>query len=58
MAGGGPADETGWDVRIEWERLLGRDRWVGVSWPLEYGGRGAGVFGCGFGQRIQRGDRA
>ncbi|MET1002172.1 MAG: acyl-CoA dehydrogenase family protein [Acidimicrobiia bacterium] len=42
-SGGGPADETGWDVRLEWERLLGRDRWVGVSWPLEYGGRGAGV---------------
>jgi alkylation response protein AidB-like acyl-CoA dehydrogenase len=40
---GGPADEQGWDVRLEWERVLGRDRWVGVSWPQEYGGRGAGV---------------
>ena len=30
---GGPADEAGWDVRIEWEKLLGRDRWVGLSWP-------------------------
>ncbi|MGQ0824006.1 MAG: acyl-CoA dehydrogenase family protein [Actinomycetota bacterium] len=40
---GGPADETGWDVRLEWEKLLGRDRWVGVSWPVEYGGRGADV---------------
>ena len=38
---GGPADETGWDVRIEWERLLGKDRWVGLSWPEEYGGRNA-----------------
>ena len=38
---GGPADETGWDIRIEWERLLGADRWVGLSWPEEYGGRGA-----------------
>ncbi len=37
---GGPADERGWDVRIEWERTLGRDRWVGCSWPVEYGGRG------------------
>ena len=36
---GGPADETGWDVRIEWERVLGADRWVGMSWPEEYGGR-------------------
>ncbi|HEY7437872.1 MAG TPA: acyl-CoA dehydrogenase family protein [Acidimicrobiia bacterium] len=38
---GGPADESGWDVRLEWERLLGRDRWVGMSWPAEYGGREA-----------------
>ncbi|MFM7272135.1 MAG: acyl-CoA dehydrogenase family protein [Actinomycetes bacterium] len=37
---GGPADERGWDTRIEWERTLGRDRWVGCSWPEEYGGRG------------------
>ena len=40
---GGEADETGWDVRIEWERLLGADRWVGLSWPQEYGGRGASI---------------
>jgi alkylation response protein AidB-like acyl-CoA dehydrogenase len=40
---GGPADEEGWDVRVEWEKLLGRDRWVGLSWPAEYGGRAAGV---------------
>ncbi len=38
---GSEADETGWDVRAEWEKLLGRDRWVGLSWPVEYGGRGA-----------------
>ncbi len=37
---GGPADEENWDVRIEWERILGRDRWVGMSWPVEVGGRG------------------
>jgi alkylation response protein AidB-like acyl-CoA dehydrogenase len=41
--GGGPADETGWDIRVEWERLLGQDRWVGLKWPTEYGGRGASV---------------
>jgi alkylation response protein AidB-like acyl-CoA dehydrogenase len=40
---GGPADETNWEVRLEWERVLGRHRWVGLSWPVEYGGRGAGV---------------
>ncbi len=41
--GGGPADESGWDIRVEWERLLGKDRWVGLKWPKEYGGRGASV---------------
>jgi alkylation response protein AidB-like acyl-CoA dehydrogenase len=40
---GGPADENGWDVRIAWERMLGRDRWVGMSWPEEYGGRAASI---------------
>jgi alkylation response protein AidB-like acyl-CoA dehydrogenase len=39
--GGGPADETGWDTRLEWEKVLGAHRWVGLSWPQEYGGRGA-----------------
>jgi alkylation response protein AidB-like acyl-CoA dehydrogenase len=41
--GGGPADETGYEVRIEWEKLLGKDRWVGLAWPEEYGGRNAGI---------------
>ncbi len=26
-----------------WQGRLARDRWVGVHWPEEYGGRGAGV---------------
>ena len=26
-------------MRLEWERVLGADRWVGMSWPEEYGGR-------------------
>jgi alkylation response protein AidB-like acyl-CoA dehydrogenase len=39
---GGPADEANWDVRVEWERLLGRDRWIGLGWPEEWGGRAAG----------------
>jgi len=38
---GGPADESGWGVRVEWEQLLGRDRWIGLGWPEEYGGRAA-----------------
>ena len=35
-----PADES-WAARREWERLLGSGGWLGVSWPVEYGGRGA-----------------
>ncbi len=40
---GGPADEAGWAVRLEWERILGRDRWVGLAWPEEHNGRNASV---------------
>jgi alkylation response protein AidB-like acyl-CoA dehydrogenase len=38
---GGPADENAWDIRVEWEKLLGQDRWLGMSWPTEHGGRAA-----------------
>jgi alkylation response protein AidB-like acyl-CoA dehydrogenase len=38
---GGPADETGWETRVEWEKILGADRWIGMNWPVEYGGRAA-----------------
>ncbi len=27
----------------EWQRRLHADRWVGVHWPVEYGGRGASL---------------
>ncbi len=37
---GGPADDTAWELRLEWERLLAADRWLNISWPVEYGGRG------------------
>jgi alkylation response protein AidB-like acyl-CoA dehydrogenase len=38
---GGPADETAWDTRVEWEKLLGKDRWLGLAWPEQFGGRAA-----------------
>ena len=41
--GGGPADETGWDVRLRWEKKLGEAGWIGLGWPVEYGGRGATI---------------
>jgi len=39
---GGPGDEHElFDERWEWEQELGRDNWIGLGWPVEYGGRGA-----------------
>jgi alkylation response protein AidB-like acyl-CoA dehydrogenase len=26
-----------------WQATLARDRWVGITWPVEYGGRDAGI---------------
>jgi alkylation response protein AidB-like acyl-CoA dehydrogenase len=39
---GGPGHEhEGFDVRREWERVLGREGWTCLGWPKEHGGRGA-----------------
>jgi alkylation response protein AidB-like acyl-CoA dehydrogenase len=39
---GGPGREhEGHDVRLAWERHLGRAGWTCLSWPAEYGGRAA-----------------
>ncbi|WP_029115721.1 acyl-CoA dehydrogenase family protein [Mycobacterium sp. URHB0044] len=40
---GSPTDDTAWDVRIAWERELSDGNWLGLTWPREYGGRGAGL---------------
>ena len=43
--GGPPAyDDLAEEVAAlrEWQALLAAARWVGVAWPTEYGGRGAG----------------
>jgi alkylation response protein AidB-like acyl-CoA dehydrogenase len=38
---GGPGDEHElFDERWAWEQELGRDHWIGLGWPAEYGGRG------------------
>ena len=37
---GGPADDSHWEIRLEWEKVLAKDRWLNISWPVEYGGRG------------------
>jgi len=36
------AGETGSPACLEAVRQMGRDRWLGVGWPEEYGGRGFG----------------
>lgn len=38
---GGPDDPVAWDVRLRWEKELSAGRWLGLTWPSEYGGRGA-----------------
>lgn len=41
---GGPGDEdVGFDIRVAWERELGRAGWIGLGWPVGYGGRGASL---------------
>jgi alkylation response protein AidB-like acyl-CoA dehydrogenase len=41
---GGSGDETfGFEIRLEWERVLAKDRWTCIGWPVEYGGRGASI---------------
>ncbi|BBY93388.1 acyl-CoA dehydrogenase [Mycobacterium gallinarum] len=40
---GSPTDDTAWEVRLAWERELSEGNWLGLTWPVEYGGRGAGL---------------
>ncbi len=41
---GGSGDETfGFEVRLEWEKVMAADRWTCIGWPIEYGGRGASI---------------
>ncbi len=37
---GGPTDDSRWELRLAWERELAAARWLNVSWPAAYGGRG------------------
>jgi alkylation response protein AidB-like acyl-CoA dehydrogenase len=34
-------DEAAFEFRRDWQRRLHADGWAGVTWPKEYGGRGA-----------------
>jgi len=35
--------EEGWQRRLKWHRTMHEGGWVGISWPKEYGGRGASL---------------
>jgi len=41
-----PSGDTqeGFALHVEWEKLLFENRWSAVSWPEEYGGRGASLW--------------
>ena len=34
-------DEAAFEFRKDWQRTLADAGWAGISWPEEYGGRGA-----------------
>ena len=41
---GGSGDETfGFEVRLEWEKVLAAGGWTCLGWPKEFGGRGASI---------------
>jgi alkylation response protein AidB-like acyl-CoA dehydrogenase len=35
--------EGSWEAGVRWHKKLNEGKWIGISWPKEYGGRGAGV---------------
>jgi len=37
---GGVSDDSHWELRLEWEKLLADARLLNITWPREYGGRG------------------
>jgi alkylation response protein AidB-like acyl-CoA dehydrogenase len=41
---GGSGDETfAFDTRLLWEKVLAADGWIGIGWPVGFGGRGLSV---------------
>ncbi|OGR88115.1 MAG: hypothetical protein A3J74_06705 [Elusimicrobia bacterium RIFCSPHIGHO2_02_FULL_57_9] len=38
-----PNPRKRWEAQHFWHRRLFESRWIGLHWPCEYGGRGAGV---------------
>src|SRR5215470_17883498 len=42
-AGGPGREHEGFEVRLAWERELGKGGWIGLDLAQEHGGRGAGL---------------
>ncbi len=42
-AGGPGREHEGFEVRLAWEQEMGKAGWVGLGWPVEFGGRGASL---------------
>ncbi len=40
---GRSSHHPGADAMVAWARMLARGRWLGLAWPVEYGGRGLGL---------------
>ena len=34
-------EEVSWEATLQWHRKLYEGGWLGITWPTEYGGRGA-----------------
>jgi alkylation response protein AidB-like acyl-CoA dehydrogenase len=41
---GSADDAEAWDVRVRWDEQLAAAGWLGLTWPVEYGGRGAPTY--------------
>jgi alkylation response protein AidB-like acyl-CoA dehydrogenase len=37
---GSSTDPSCWELRREWEKELAAGRWLNITWPIEFGGRG------------------
>ena len=35
--------DDAWNEAVAWHQKLNEGKWIGISWPKEYGGRGAGI---------------